>query len=135
MSADASIMDDGYYEPLEPDEELIAAYDAEIKAEREAYEKYQKALAEWQAKWPNACKKCGGWGGHTYKYDPSPAGVSLSPGCMTDFDPCEAPGCISEGNCARCGKPALSTIPGVCEEGEGPCKECGWNYNDGEPQW
>ncbi len=115
--------------------ELIAAYDAEMKAEQEAYEVYKKALAEWQAKWPAACEECGGWGGESYSYDPSPAGVSLAPGSMTGFEPCGAAGCVFDGNCARCMRPTLSEIPGVFDEGEGPCKHCGWNYDDGAPQW
>lgn len=115
------------------DPKLIEAYDAEMKAEREAAERYKVDADAWSAKWPDACNECGGWGGHTYSYDPSPPGVSLAPGSMSDFDPCEAPGCVSEGFCARCGKPTLSEIPGVFDEGQGPCKECGWNYDDGAP--
>lgn len=133
MPTDASVMDnDPFYEPSPAD---IEAYEAEMASEREAYQKYKIALVEWRARWPNACQSCGGWGGHGYSYDPSPAGVSLAPGSMQDFDPCEEPGCVSEGFCARCGQPTLSEIPGVFEEGQGPCKDCGWNYNDGEPMW
>ena len=135
MATDASIIEETGNLNSWVDISETAAYQAEVAAEREAYERHKAELSAWQSKWPEACEECGGWGGQSYSYDPSPAGVSLAPGSMYEFDPCEAPGCVSEGFCARCGKPTLSEIPGVFEEGQGPCKNCGWNYDDGAPQW
>lgn len=69
------------------------AANARLRAEREA----------WEKRWPNYCRECEGFGGRTYSYDPSPAGVSLSSGTMQDFDPCEA--CGEHDLCPRCMKP------------------------------
>ena len=43
-----------------------------------------------------------------------------------DDEPCEA---LEIGVCHRCGKPGLDA-----ETGEGPCKYCGWDYDDGLPE-
>ena len=75
----------------------------------------------WRARWPNACKSCQGAGGKAFRYDPSPAGIGLSPGYMWDFDPC--PAC--EGRCPRCGQPAP-------HDADVPCPACGWNYGKGK---
>lgn len=67
----------------------------------------QTALVElsrwhWKQMWPNYCPKCEGLGFHYYQYDPSPPGISLSPGYMVDCDPCK---CIEKaGACPRCGE-------------------------------
>jgi hypothetical protein len=61
------------------------------------------ARGQWEAAWPNHCRACEGWGGREESYDPSPAGVSLSPGSMTDFEPCEK--CGASDLCPRCGVP------------------------------
>jgi len=53
--------------------------------------------------WPRHCKHCLAWGGQTYRYDPSPPGISLCAGIMEDFDPC--PECIERGICPRCAQP------------------------------
>lgn len=79
------------------------------------------AREEYTGKWPNFCKKCRGWGGFASTYDPSPAGVSLSPGFMYDFDVC--PACVEEGICPRCGEQSLD------EEGN-VCSSCGWTSDD-----
>lgn len=50
----------------------------EVKERREA----------WERQYPNYCRCCGGHGAFYSTYDPSPAGVSLGPGYMTDSDPC-----------------------------------------------
>jgi hypothetical protein len=71
----------------------------------------EKELFEIQ--YPGYCRKCNGWGGHWYSFDPSPAGISLGPGSMQDFAVCE---CIEggewwEGRCPRCGAPYWKTVP------------------------
>ena len=80
-------------------------------------------IAEWTAKWPDYCTKCDGRGEFVYSFDPSPAGVSLSPGTLEDVEPCGQ--CTEQGICARCGEAGLNP-----ETGEGPCSHCGWNYDD-----
>ncbi len=75
--------------------------------------------AEFSKLWPDHCKKCGGWGLHSYTEM-----HGFNHGSGEDFaDPCE---CVESGKCARCGKPGL-----VEDDGEGPCSFCGWNYDDG----
>lgn len=51
--------------------------------------------------WCERCGSCGGHGGSDYAFDPSPSGVSLSPGFMWDWDPCED--CTGAGICPSCG--------------------------------
>lgn len=88
----------------------------------------------WQARWSEYCTHCEGEGGSVSYYDPSPAGVSLSPGYMVDWDPC--PHCTEKGICPRCG----ADLPLVTyEDFDGtlvvddetdpnkPCLRCGWN--------
>jgi len=101
----------------EPTPEEIKQMEEQERIEREAYEEVEKLVKEWRAKWPNACDECGGWVGfHTRgTYDSPP-----------DFDPCERE---PAEECHRCGEIGLD------EDGNGPCSKCGWNYNDGEPQW
>jgi len=85
--------------------------------------KYEEAVALYVARWPNYCRKCDGRGGTYYQYDPSPAGISLSPGYMTDFDPC--PDCMEHGKCPRCGN-----IVWTDDDFDGDpvtCHVCGWN--------
>lgn len=85
-------------------------------AERDAYD----------AAWPNHCPDCRGWGGQVFSYDPSPAGVALSPGVMWDFDPC--PTCYETGRCPRCDKAGI-------DEDEAKCDACGWKEGDpGSPE-
>jgi hypothetical protein len=90
-------------------------------------ERYMADLAMWEAKWPGYCRRCGGKGMIEYSFDPSPAGVSLAPGTMTDADPC--PVCLEHGWCPRCGK-ALTTD---YENSSTWCEACEWNgQNDFE---
>jgi hypothetical protein len=108
--------------------------------------------------WPNHCKHCAGWGGHSYSDDPSPPGVSLSPGTTDDYDPCE----MCHGHCSRCGVSFLEVISDdvraeILEqekwaydvqdpdehllmgwvERDDPCPACGWTWgkhpDDGIP--
>lgn len=78
------------------------------------------AIKEFEDGFPNACGNCGGTGAICYSYDPSPAGVSLAPGMMTDCDPC--PVCIEKGFCPKCGKRTLDQDGTVCSF-------CGWDWD------
>lgn len=94
--------------------ECLAA-DAKLRAVWEA----------WTDAWPNACDYCKGHGvffsGGGSFYDPP------------SMDPCDM--CTDKGICARCGSPDLTSEErGDSSTGEGPCKACGWNYNDAEPE-
>ncbi len=79
--------------------------------------------SDWAAKWPDHCKKCGGWGMHT-AYDSVPYGSTYVN--MPTSEACDA--YEDEKTCHRCGKPGLQA-----ETAEGPCFLCGWNYDDGMP--
>lgn len=79
--------------------------------------------------WPNHCKKCGGWGLRQFIQ-------SHGPGLIEHLqEPCEC----TEGSADNEGVPVCAR----CEErlsfkimetvGEGPCNNCGWNYDDGMP--
>ena len=89
------------------------------------FEKYAaeiaKAAAEWEKRWPQACKSCYGRGGQTYT---EMHGFKHGAGEQM-FDICE---CIEEAKCPRCG---------FCNwdednEEETPCIKCGWNWGKGE---
>lgn len=90
----------------------------------------EEDISMWEKRWPNYCRMCDGAGQQEYSFDPSPAGVSLSAGSMTDVEVCE--GCTNKGVCPRCGGPAwnpyddLDDIPGP------PCRFCHWNWGKGE---
>lgn len=71
----------------------------------------------WIAKWPGYCKKCLGWGGGTF-YEHHDEG-----GPEQLLDPCDREPYTT---CHRCGVPGTLSV-----DGEGPCKNCGWNYDDG----
>ena len=77
---------------------------------------FQKAVAEYNEKWPNHCKKCGGHSGRSY-----PATYN-DPG---DFEECSD--CICQGRCPRCGDDRYYSD----WETDSPCKNCGWTYKDG----
>ncbi len=85
------------------------------------------ALHEYVTKWPQHCKSCDGWGYHWYEYDPSPAGIALSHGTMTDCDPCAD--CIEQGKCPRCGK-EVWTEDDFNPDDPVVCLECGWKEDD-----
>jgi hypothetical protein len=78
----------------------------------------------WVARWPKSCRTCRGWGAgrkHWTSEDDY------------DVDPC--PSCSEAGTCPRCGGPGLTSEGrGDDSTGEGPCKLCGWDYDDGEPE-
>jgi hypothetical protein len=71
----------------------------------------------WLRAWPKHCTVCEG------------AGAFHTPGSYWEppsDEPCEH--CTGQGICARCG-----AEDGLDEDGNGPCKVCGWNYDDQEP--
>jgi len=87
------------------------------------------ALNAYLAKWGRTyCKACKGRGQFTSSFNPSAAGVSLGTGYMTDKEPCEE--CTEQGNCPRCGS-GDGLTNNIVSVGEGPCLDCGWDYNDG----
>jgi hypothetical protein len=116
----------------------------------EAQRAHVRRAQEYKVRWPNYCRACDGWGGFATSYDPSPAGVGLSPGSIPDFDPCvecsETPDLL-DSRCPRCGKrwldfgPVDTDDPGEAVEAwfeaEAPCPSCSWNWghskNDGLP--
>lgn len=89
----------------------------------EAQEKWKQEVTEYEKKYPNYCKACDGYGGEATKYDPSPPGVGLSPGYMTDFCPC--PECLEKDKCPQCGGNIY---------GEDVCPDCGWEFGQGKPE-
>lgn len=52
-------------------------------------ERIEREQREYEKRWPNYCRTCGATGMQCYQFDPSPAGVALSGGTMTECDPCE----------------------------------------------
>lgn len=66
----------------------------------------------------NQCQNCKGTGQVGYNDDPSPSGVSLSPGTMVFTNPC--PNCLEKGLCPGCGQ----TI------GEHDNCKCGWVFDE-----
>lgn len=88
---------------------------------RDIAERTRKEADAWAAKWPHHCKKCNGWGGSSFT---EMHGFTHGSGEVL-FDVCD------DGEptlCHRCG------AHGMQEDGTGPCKECGWNYDDGMPE-
>ncbi len=82
------------------------------------------AYDAWTERWPNHCDHCRGVGAF---YDP---GHFYQP---PSEDPCSS--CTEVGLCARCGEPGLTDEErGDTSTGEGPCKACGWNYDDEQPR-
>ena len=73
--------------------------------------------------WPKHCAKCRGWGLHYDTYDPSPAGVSLSAGTMTDVSLCE---CVEGGICPRCAREPLEVKEDAYNGDWCFCVGCGW---------
>lgn len=74
----------------------------------------------------NPCEHCQGMGGFYTAYDPSPSGVSLSPGYMQDFDLCHK--CLEQQICPSCGE--YISIDDNCSYDVYVCEYCGWNDAD-----
>lgn len=90
-------------------------------AERDHAERIEREAAAWRARWPNHCKHCGGWGGFAYVQ-------SHGPGLREPMvDLCDDPEDLR--TCHRCGE------LGCDEDGNGPCTACGWDNDDGVPQY
>jgi len=88
--------------------------------------------ARYVARWPEYCIYCEGEGKMCYTYDPSPPGVSLSPGYMEDCDPCSE--CLGQGICPRCGKEVWDYEDWDYEDysNDDPltCPLCGWRESN-----
>ncbi len=90
----------------------------------DAQRRFERAITEYYRAWPHVCETCRGWGGKVSSYDPSPAGVALSPGCYYDFEPC--PDCVDAGTCPRCS--AGIEISGLVRlDLHIECAACGWS--------
>jgi len=104
-------------------DEAAAQVERENTLDREIFEKTKQAAAEWVLKWPNHCKACGGWGGSTFLQS-HPYGMGSASESL--FEQCSA--IEKYETCHRCGQ------DGLTEDGNGPCRFCGWDYDDGSPQ-
>ena len=96
--------------------------------------KFAFAQFAFENKYPDYCRKCGGAGWTNYDYDPSPAGVGLAPGFMTESEECE---CWTEPPyyCPLCG--AQGTVVSVVLTDDPnkyndtwECVKCGWNSEE-----
>ena len=88
------------------------------------------AILEFAEEWPNYCRMCGATGEVCYSFDPSPAGVALSPGSMQDCDPCEGKEnrpCAEQGFCPRCASNIAD--PYAEDEEHTYCQTCGWEWH------
>jgi hypothetical protein len=90
----------------------------------DARRRWKKEVREFEKKFPNYCRRCGGVGGFIYRYDPSPKGIALSPGWMEDFETCED--CIEKDKCPRCREKIIWDTSGRYED-HYRCPTCGWN--------
>lgn len=97
--------------------------------------KQWKRMDDWVKAHPNYCRHCGGVGAFFSIYDPSPSGVSLSPGSMTDVDPC--PECAEKGICAECGQQMFNPEDPNHDWEPATCPHCGFEEEKatGMPQW
>jgi len=66
----------------------------------ELHKTFADIKAKWLQQYPNHCQQCRGYGGSESRYDPSPSGVSLGSGFMSDFDTCTL--CTDKGICSLC---------------------------------
>lgn len=80
----------------------------------------EKAIAEYQAKWPNYCHKCNG-SGNLISYQSVPYGMGDTNMEVDDF--CET--CLGEGKCPRCGKTVFKEDDYYSDNMT--CPECGWD--------
>ena len=86
--------------------------------------RYERVVADYTTKWPKHCVACGGRGGQSSSYDPSPGGIGLSAGFMVDFDHCQT--CVEQSICPRCGENTLDMIEEEFED-YFRCSNCDWN--------
>jgi hypothetical protein len=97
------------------------AHDEACLTYRRRGEEARRAYAE---NWPSYCRTCQGWGYGCYTYDPSPSGVALGSGSVSDCDPC--PACTDEGVCPRCGQRVWDPDT----EQDWVCPNCGYDASD-----
>ena len=93
----------------------------------------EKDRGAWRQRWPSHCPDCEGWGGDTFRYDPSPPGVCLSSGYMEEFEFCAE--CVCQGKCPRCGV-NVWTEDADFRADELTCPECGFvvDKDEGMPK-
>jgi len=87
-------------------------------------ERVNQAIAEYEAKWPDHCRKCNG-AGLLVSYQSVPYGMGSTNMEVDDY--CST--CIEEGKCPRCGKTVFSE-----EDFDGEilsCSQCGWDESVG----
>lgn len=91
-------------------------------------EKYEKAVAEFENRWPNYCRHCGAHGETSYSENLAPHGSGRM--WMYEFhEPCN---CSEDGICPRCGASwPQEDIVKIIEE-QLPCPHCGWNWGENE---
>jgi hypothetical protein len=107
---------------------LMADLDREQKSRDEIEAEVKKQNEAWKAKWPNYCRKCGGWG-----LIGEPPSTPEDPGP----DPCDAFG--EEDRCHRCGGELEPVYSEAGDPENGPrldidswkCKACSWSWDDG----
>jgi hypothetical protein len=107
---------------------LMADLDREQKSWAEIAAKTRKENEAWKAKWPDYCRKCGGWGltgeAAFTPEDPGP-------------EPCDAFG--ENDRCHRCGGELIEEWIEDGDPENGPhvsvdrwkCKVCSWSWDDG----
>lgn len=68
--------------------------------------RWEEQVKAFEVRYPNYCCDCQGWGYFMWSFDPSPAGVALGSGWLTDAEPCEScEGRETDPVCALCGTP------------------------------
>jgi hypothetical protein len=76
---------------------------------------YEQQAAVFLFMHPNVCFACGGAGGFSWSYDPSPAGVSLGAGYLEDAESCAlCEGDEDEPHCGLCGQPTNTDGERLC---------------------
>jgi hypothetical protein len=86
---------------------------------------YAEAVRRFEEQYPQYCRTCEGWGRFEYAFDPSPPGVALSPGYLTEVVLCND--CEGRGLCALCRTPldeAGTRGCGCPDEGYPAAPEC-----------
>lgn len=94
----------------------------DLVEERRRAEQVEAAAQAWRRAWSRHCAACGGWGGSSFTEMHGFRGGSGE----QMFDPCGA--FPNAATCHRCGQDGLG------EDGDGPCKHCGWDYDDEMPE-
>lgn len=108
---------------MTPQDQAKEAYDPD-----QSYEQLKAEAAKWRARWPAHCQRCSGWGMFTHYESHGFKGG----GSEQINEPCTAlwpEDGDEQPYCHRCGELGLNP-----DTFEGPCTQCGWNYDDGAPQ-